>query len=76
MLGQCDSYFIQISKIELFVSFGVQFKLKYSRKSPKTLIIRHCDPVTLRIVRVRTFLMLTKKPISHEIKLIRIIKNL
>jgi hypothetical protein len=34
ILRQYDSYLNEPSKVELFVSFGVQFKLKYCRISP------------------------------------------
>jgi hypothetical protein len=40
-------------KNEVFVSFNMEFKLKYYRKSSKTIMARYCGVGTVRIVRVR-----------------------
>jgi hypothetical protein len=40
-------------KNEVFVSFNMEFKLKYYRKSSKTIMFRYCGVGTVRIVRAR-----------------------
>jgi hypothetical protein len=52
-MRQYDLYLNQPSKIELFVSFGEEFKLKYCIKSPITTIFRYCGAGTVRFVRAR-----------------------
>jgi len=49
------------SKIELFVSFGEEFKLKYCRKSPKTTIFRYRGARTVRHI-------LHSYPLKYTIK--------
>ncbi len=50
ILRQYDSYLNEPSKVELFVSFGVQFKLKYCRISPYFTIevLGHYEFYTLK----------------------------
>ena len=61
VLERTSSYFsyslkplIKTPKIETFVSFNMEFKLKYYRKSSKNTIIYYCNSGTARSVLLGT----------------------